>query len=58
MQHVNASSICIVSRICRLADEDLGRLHRHSMRFTVDEAEVHSFVGFDSWDFSLTRQTG
>lgn len=27
-----------------LTDADIGRLHKHTMRFSVDEAEVHSFV--------------
>jgi hypothetical protein len=39
-QYLYRECACVL--IC--IDVDLGRLHRHSMRFTVDEAEVHSFV--------------
>jgi hypothetical protein len=49
MRIVSVNNTCIVSCLLRLSLRislitELGRLHKNSMRFSVDEAEVHSFV--------------
>jgi hypothetical protein len=49
MRIVSVNNTCIVSYQLDLSLRislmiELGRLHKNSMRFSVDEAEVHSFV--------------
>jgi len=55
----SVNNICIVSCQLRLSLMiELGRLHKNSMRFSVDEAEVHSFVSLPlvrNTDFQANR---